>query len=185
MVHGNKDFNGRLIALIKAHPVLWNRNDLQYRSSRNRKEQNLIGAWEQIASELGEGITADECCAKWGNLRCNYSRYLRNVSIGNPSKFYLSEEMEFLKPHMDVKLLNTTGNDSEENETGQMEQEDSESGGESGIASIRQCKHMLVDSRNTDAVFLLSLLPEMGRMNPVQKRMFKQGALELSQLILD
>ncbi|KAL9701509.1 hypothetical protein quinque_004950 [Culex quinquefasciatus] len=114
MVQGNKDFNVRLITLVKAHPIIWNRNDQHYRSTRNRRENHLVEIWKHIASEIGQGT---------------------------------------------------------------MEEEDSEGSGSepTGAKTFRQCKHLVVDSQNTDAVFLLSLLPDLGRMGPAQKRLFKRG----------
>ncbi|KAL1374059.1 hypothetical protein pipiens_018297 [Culex pipiens pipiens] len=196
MVQGNKNFNVRLIALVKAHPIIWNRNDQNYRSTRNRRENHLVEIWKHIASEIGQEMTPDMCSAKWSNLRGNYSRYLRNIAVGNPGKFFMSEEMKFLLPHMDVKLPEETApghHDTEENCMNgpdcveAMEEEDSEGSGSgpTGANPLRRCKHLVVDSQNTDAVFLLSLLPDLGRMTPAQKRLFKQGALELCQLILD
>ncbi|KAL9695164.1 hypothetical protein quinque_014449 [Culex quinquefasciatus] len=195
MVQGNKDFNVRLITLVKAHPIIWNRNDQHYRSTRNRRENHLVEIWKHIASEIGQGMTPDMCSAKWSNLRGNYSRYLRNIAVGNPGKFFMSEEMKFLLPHMDVKLPEETapGNETEENSVnGQdcaeaMEEEDSEGSGSgpTGAKTFRQCKHLVVDSQNTDAVFLLSLLPDLGRMSPARSDCSSRGALELCQLILD
>uniref|UniRef100_A0A0K8SBQ4 MADF domain-containing protein n=1 Tax=Lygus hesperus TaxID=30085 RepID=A0A0K8SBQ4_LYGHE len=97
--------SGKLIHMVRAHPVLYDVNHSQYKDNENKND-----IWNRISSELGIDIETTK--TKWRNLRDSYVKYLKctkmkGASLRKYSRWPWAIKMEFLKPFLPAKLVKT------------------------------------------------------------------------------
>ncbi|PZC73913.1 hypothetical protein B5X24_HaOG208654 [Helicoverpa armigera] len=91
----------RMIRLVRERPLLYARNNMPVASYYARVKK----LWQQVADLMG--WTVPEVRRKWSHIRNSYSRHLRNEMYGVRtgrgrivSKWYLADELDFLREHM-------------------------------------------------------------------------------------
>uniref|UniRef100_A0A1A9Z0F6 MADF domain-containing protein n=1 Tax=Glossina pallidipes TaxID=7398 RepID=A0A1A9Z0F6_GLOPL len=110
-----------LIHLVRQNPTLYN-----YKLQPNQRRRiDILNGWAQIAAQIGNKYTVEECRRKWKNLRDTYHQYrLRKTKIGDGlSKWRYAKDMEFLsnvyqpklKSHRTQNFNNTNAQDAQDN----------------------------------------------------------------------
>ncbi|KAM7358936.1 uncharacterized protein ACRADG_003724 [Cochliomyia hominivorax] len=100
------NYRRKLIALVKQHPILWNKTQENY--NRNRPQKIL--AWHQIAEQLD--ISVDKLRRTWENLRDQYRRDLkREMRYGFKSKWRFFADMDFIRAMVSCKEHGLKEND--------------------------------------------------------------------------
>ncbi|XP_022834400.1 uncharacterized protein LOC111362099 isoform X2 [Spodoptera litura] len=91
----------RLIQLVRERRVLYARNNMPVASYYNQVKR----LWLEVANKMGWSVT--DVRRKWSHIRNSYSRHLRNEMHGvrtgrgrMVSKWYLADELDFLRQHM-------------------------------------------------------------------------------------
>ncbi|CAH0589316.1 unnamed protein product [Chrysodeixis includens] len=91
----------RMIRLVRERRLLYARNNMPVASYYSQVKK----LWEQVAREMG--WTVADVRRKWSHIRNSYSRHLRNEMYGvrtgrgrMVSKWYLADELDFLREHM-------------------------------------------------------------------------------------
>ncbi|CAK1550303.1 unnamed protein product [Leptosia nina] len=91
----------RLIRLVRERRLLYARNNMPVASFYTQVKR----LWQDVAREMG--WTVADVRRKWSHIRNSYSRHLRNEMHGActskgrmVSKWYLADELEFLREHM-------------------------------------------------------------------------------------
>lgn len=91
----------RLIQLVRERRLLYARNNMPVASYYNQVKR----LWLEVANKMGWSVT--DVRRKWSHIRNSYSRHLRNelhgVRTGRGrmvSKWYLADELDFLRQHM-------------------------------------------------------------------------------------
>ncbi|KAJ8712019.1 hypothetical protein PYW07_004861 [Mythimna separata] len=91
----------RMIRLVRARPLLYARNNMPVASYYSQVKK----LWQQVADSMG--WTVADVRRKWSHVRNSYSRHLRNEMYGvrtgrgrMVSKWYLADELDFLREHM-------------------------------------------------------------------------------------
>ncbi|KAI5631268.1 alcohol dehydrogenase transcription factor myb/SANT-like domain-containing protein [Phthorimaea operculella] len=111
LVDSSQADDRRMIALVRARRLLYARNNMPVASYYAQVKQ----LWEEVANEMGRSVA--EVRRKWSHIRNSYSRHLRNEVAGARtsrgrvvSRWYLAEELDFLKEHMatDTRVLSST-----------------------------------------------------------------------------
>ncbi|XP_069696031.1 transcription factor Adf-1-like [Periplaneta americana] len=94
--------NVALVEIVEKYPELYD-----YSHEKYSNKLHVEKVWNEIGKQLNE--TGAACRERWGNLRGNYSRALKPVTIGNGPKikkeYYLSQNMSFLLPFMKSKSV--------------------------------------------------------------------------------
>ncbi|XP_067639966.1 uncharacterized protein [Eurosta solidaginis] len=91
-----------LINLVRENPTLYN-----YKLQPNQRRRiDVLNGWADIASQLKDKYTVEECRRKWKNLRDTYHQYrLRKPKIGDGlSKWRYAKELDFLSNVYQPKL---------------------------------------------------------------------------------
>lgn len=101
LVDSNQADDRKMISLVKQRPLLFARCNMPIASYYSQVK--LL--WKEVADEMGCGVA--EVRRKWSHIRNSYSRHLRNELSGartvkgrTVSRWYLADELEFLKQHM-------------------------------------------------------------------------------------
>ncbi|KAJ2945354.1 hypothetical protein O0L34_g153 [Tuta absoluta] len=111
LVDSSQADDRRMIQLVRARKLLYARNNMPVASYYAQ----VKSLWEEIANEMGRSVA--EVRRKWSHIRNSYSRHLRNEVAGARtgrgrvvSRWYLADELEFLKEHMatDTRVLSST-----------------------------------------------------------------------------
>ncbi|KPJ12816.1 hypothetical protein RR48_10446 [Papilio machaon] len=91
----------KMIRLVKERRLLYARNNMPVASYYTQVKR----LWEEVAKEMGWIVP--EVRRKWSHIRNSYSRHLRNEMQGARtgkgrmvSRWYLADELEFLREHM-------------------------------------------------------------------------------------
>ncbi|KAL9695167.1 hypothetical protein quinque_014452 [Culex quinquefasciatus] len=198
MASHDPDFDFMFVTLVQSFPSLWDTSTAEYWDADQQES-----AWQELAADIGDGYTVAQCKSTWTTMRDAFAKYRHELAEGtNPEKYPLADSMEFLVPFMKVEngdaevktepsvvavrnnvtvtvadrplsaMQDPTSSSSYADEDYTME-DDSNS-----------CSHMAVNAKDGDALFLLSLLPDMKQMNDQQKSKFKAKLLTLSGNIL-
>ncbi|XP_004523992.1 uncharacterized protein LOC101460784 [Ceratitis capitata] len=91
-----------LIHLVRQNPALYN-----YKLEPNQRRRiDVLNGWTEIAAQIGNRYTVEECRRKWKNLRDTYHQYrLRKPKPGDGlSKWRYAKELEFLSSIYQPKL---------------------------------------------------------------------------------
>ncbi|XP_036341279.1 uncharacterized protein LOC118750672 [Rhagoletis pomonella] len=91
-----------LIHLVRQNPALYN-----YKLQPNQRRRiDVLNGWADIAAQIGNKYTVEECRRKWKNLRDTYHQYrLRKPKLGDGlSKWRYAKELEFLSTVYQPKL---------------------------------------------------------------------------------
>ncbi|XP_055854442.1 transcription factor Adf-1 [Episyrphus balteatus] len=83
-------FDDRLIDLVRAHPAIYDVNDINYRRNSARQE-----IWHKISRMLG--ASSKICQVKWKNIRYNYLTEIKNPKNPNIRRRRLTRDLSFLK----------------------------------------------------------------------------------------
>ncbi|XP_055907817.1 uncharacterized protein LOC129942774 [Eupeodes corollae] len=83
-------FDDRLIDLVRAHPAIYDVNDINYRRNTARQE-----IWHKISRMLG--ASSKICQVKWKNIRYNYLQEVKNPKNPNIRRRRLTRDLSFLK----------------------------------------------------------------------------------------
>ncbi|RVE51910.1 hypothetical protein evm_003376 [Chilo suppressalis] len=104
------------VKIVERFPDIYDNNTEKYR------KWCAIRAWEKVAecvkNEMKITCTVDELKTRWKGIRSSYSRYLSKLNKSKqgdcppPSKYYLSDALNFLIPYM--KQKSSADNDTEE-----------------------------------------------------------------------
>ncbi|CAH2218289.1 jg20780, partial [Pararge aegeria aegeria] len=96
----------RLIRLVRERRLLYARNNMPV-ASYYTQVKNL---WDDVARSMGWSVA--DVRRKWSHIRNSYSRHLRNEMHGTctsrgrmVSRWYLADELEFLREHMATDIL--------------------------------------------------------------------------------
>lgn len=105
MVDSSQADDRKLIKLVKERKLLYARNNMPVASFFSR----IKVLWEEVALEMNWSVA--DVRRKWSHIRNSYSRHLRNemqsarTAKGRMvSRWYLADELEFLKEHMATDL---------------------------------------------------------------------------------
>ncbi|CAB3230278.1 unnamed protein product [Arctia plantaginis] len=101
LVDSSQADDRRMIALVRERPLLYARNNMPVASYYTQVKT----LWHEVANEMG--WTVADVRRKWSHIRNSYSRHLRNEMYGvrtgrgrMVSKWYLADELDFLREHM-------------------------------------------------------------------------------------
>ncbi|KAL4714246.1 hypothetical protein ACJJTC_009598 [Scirpophaga incertulas] len=101
MVDCSQADDRRMIRLVRARRLLYARNNMPVASYYSR----VKALWGEVAQEMGWSVA--DVRRKWSHIRNSYSRHLRNELHGARtgkgravSRWYLADELEFLRDHM-------------------------------------------------------------------------------------
>ncbi|XP_072944700.1 uncharacterized protein [Epargyreus clarus] len=101
LVDSSQADDRKMIRLVRERPVLYARNNMPVASYYN----SVKALWRDVANEMGWSVA--DVRRKWSHIRNSYSRHLRNEMYGvrtgkgrMVSKWYLADELEFLREHM-------------------------------------------------------------------------------------
>ncbi|XP_045774314.1 uncharacterized protein LOC123873504 [Maniola jurtina] len=109
MVDSSQADDRRLIRLVRARRLLYARNNMPV-ASYYTQVKNL---WDDVAMHMGWSVA--DVRRKWSHIRNSYSRHLRNEMHGActtrgrmVSRWYLADELEFLREHMATDMRPTS-----------------------------------------------------------------------------
>ncbi|KAL0870832.1 hypothetical protein ABMA27_004678 [Loxostege sticticalis] len=109
MVDSSQSEDRKMIRLVRERPLLYARNNMPVASVYSR----VKGLWREVAEEMGWSVM--DVRRKWSHIRNSYSRHLRNEIHGartgrgrRVSRWYLADELEFLREHMATDLHSPT-----------------------------------------------------------------------------
>ncbi|XP_052562199.1 uncharacterized protein LOC120416440 [Culex pipiens pallens] len=203
----SKEFSVLFAQTVHIFPSIWNRS---LRENRSLIVVNV--AWEKIASILGNGLTAKQCQQKWRTMRNNYTAQLRKAARNGTDLVFLNGAMDFVRPYTISGLAYPAGNGNDSSSDCEVVEEEEETVVSSDVNKLVElpevtttttsgdgkdplgndyddapaaCQHIQIDSSDGDALFLLSVLPEMEAMNEEQKRAFKNTVQALVKQFLD
>ncbi|KAL9695170.1 hypothetical protein quinque_014455 [Culex quinquefasciatus] len=197
----SKEFSVLFAQTVHIFPSIWNRS---LRENRSLIVVNL--AWEKIANILGNGLTAKQCQQKWRSMRNNYTAQLRMAARNGTDLVFLNGAMDFVRPFTISGLGYPPGNGNDSSSDCEVVEEEEETMVSSGVNkpddepqvttkngdgkevledAPAACQHVQIDSSDGDALFLLSVLPEMEAMNEDQKRAFKNTVQALVKQFRD
>ncbi|CAH2042997.1 unnamed protein product, partial [Iphiclides podalirius] len=101
LVDSNQVDDRKIIRLVKERRLLYARNNMPVASYYTK----VKCLWEEVAREMGWSVA--DVRRKWSHIRNSYSRHLRNEMHGARtgkgrmvSRWYLADELEFLRDHM-------------------------------------------------------------------------------------
>lgn len=97
---GQKDLFERLIREVKVRESLYNIRHPNYKD-----RHNTDAMWDEVAVSLG--MTVMDAKRLWGTLRSSFTRSVKGAlcsATRKTSPWYLEEEMEFLRPHLQLCL---------------------------------------------------------------------------------
>ncbi|XP_030025712.1 uncharacterized protein LOC115444180 [Manduca sexta] len=101
LVDSNQADDRKMIRLVRERPLLYARNNMPVASYYTQVK--LL--WQEVADEMGWSVA--DVRRKWSHVRNSYSRHLRNEIHGARtgkgrmvSRWYLADELNFLKEHM-------------------------------------------------------------------------------------
>ncbi|CAG4944694.1 unnamed protein product [Parnassius apollo] len=101
LVDSNQADDRKMIRLVKERRLLYARNNMPVASYYMQVKR----LWEEVAREMGWSVA--HVRRKWSHIRNSYSRHLRNEMHGARtgkgrmvSRWYLADELEFLREHM-------------------------------------------------------------------------------------
>ncbi|XP_039756447.1 uncharacterized protein LOC120631085 [Pararge aegeria] len=109
MVDSSQADDRRLIRLVRERRLLYARNNMPV-ASYYTQVKNL---WDDVARSMGWSVA--DVRRKWSHIRNSYSRHLRNEMHGTctsrgrmVSRWYLADELEFLREHMATDMRPTS-----------------------------------------------------------------------------
>ncbi|CAG9788473.1 unnamed protein product [Diatraea saccharalis] len=101
MVDSSQADDRKMIRLVRERRLLYARNNMPVASYYTR----VKALWNEVAQHMG--WTVADVRRKWSHIRNSYSRHLRNEMHGARtgkgrmvSRWYLADELEFLREHM-------------------------------------------------------------------------------------
>ncbi|RVE47113.1 hypothetical protein evm_008190 [Chilo suppressalis] len=101
MVDSSQAEDRKMIRLVRERRLLYARNNMPVASYYSRVKT----LWSEVAHHMG--WTVSDVRRKWSHIRNSYSRHLRNEMHGARtgkgrivSRWYLADELEFLREHM-------------------------------------------------------------------------------------
>ncbi|XP_052751141.1 uncharacterized protein LOC113512729 isoform X2 [Galleria mellonella] len=101
MVDSSQADDRKMIRLVRERRLLYARNNMPVASFHSQVKR----LWQQVADEMG--WTVADVRRKWSHIRNSYSRHLRNEMHGartargrTVSRWYLADELDFLREHM-------------------------------------------------------------------------------------
>ncbi|XP_068618002.1 uncharacterized protein [Battus philenor] len=101
LVDSNQADDRKMIRLVRERRLLYARNNMPVASYYTQVKR----LWEDVAREMGWSVA--DVRRKWSHIRNSYSRHLRNELHGARtgrgrmvSRWYLADELEFLREHM-------------------------------------------------------------------------------------
>ncbi|XP_059057831.1 uncharacterized protein LOC131851358 [Achroia grisella] len=101
MVDSSQADDRKMIRLVRERRLLYARNNMPVASFHSQVKR----LWQQVANEMGWSVA--DVRRKWSHIRNSYSRHLRNEMHGartargrTVSRWYLADELEFLREHM-------------------------------------------------------------------------------------
>ncbi|XP_068149802.1 serine-rich adhesin for platelets [Drosophila tropicalis] len=119
----NNELNLRIVRAVGKQPLLYDRNDENY-----RKRLPTENCWDLVAAETGDSV--EKCKRRWRQLRNDYARWLSNDIQRRQSgkrrlPFLFANDLKFLLPHMDVndEILEDTDDSKSESTSGGRENE--------------------------------------------------------------
>ncbi|XP_028158668.1 uncharacterized protein LOC135078401 [Ostrinia nubilalis] len=105
MVDSSQSEDRKMIRLVRERPLLYARNNMPVASVYSR----VKGLWREVADQMGWSVM--DVRRKWSHVRNSYSRHLRNEIHGartgrgrRVSRWYLADELDFLREHMATDL---------------------------------------------------------------------------------
>ncbi|KAG6451146.1 hypothetical protein O3G_MSEX006953 [Manduca sexta] len=109
LVDSNQADDRKMIRLVRERPLLYARNNMPVASYYTQVK--LL--WQEVADEMGWSVA--DVRRKWSHVRNSYSRHLRNEIHGARtgkgrmvSRWYLADELNFLKEHMATDMSVST-----------------------------------------------------------------------------
>ncbi|XP_012543968.1 uncharacterized protein LOC101738925 isoform X1 [Bombyx mori] len=101
LVDCNQAEDRKMIRLVRDRPLLYARSNMPVASYYAQVKM----LWQEVADDMGWSVP--DVRRKWSHIRNSYSRHLRNEIHGARtgkgrmvSRWYLADELEFLKEHM-------------------------------------------------------------------------------------
>ncbi|KAM3957509.1 uncharacterized protein ACR2FA_008475 [Aphomia sociella] len=101
MVDSSQADDRKMIRLVRERRLLYARNNMPVASFHSQVKR----LWHEVAHEMGWSVA--DVRRKWSHIRNSYSRHLRNEMHGartargrTVSRWYLADELEFLREHM-------------------------------------------------------------------------------------